>query len=280
MHARVVGGQVAVGGAHVAAHRPAAGANRHLGAERVAAAGVADRDRAASGRATARCCAAASAPRRGWRPGRRRRRRCRCRRRRRRGWCGRSAAPFRRAAAPRRTPGRRRRAAAGSARRTGRRRRSRPAGRRGRWPRRGRAGRRCRSRASAIPKRVKRRLTTRRPTLLVASTKKRPSLRKYESDSVSRFITSRSLSPSPSTSAACTPMPALARAVLVDGHAAQPAPTRRSASAALVHPQVVGRAVVGDEDVDGRPSPSTSSATTPRPLPRGRGQPGSRPRRR
>ncbi len=60
-----------------------------------------------------------------------------------------------------------------------------------------------------MPKRVNRRLTVRSPTVLVASTKKRPSLRKYESDSVSRFITSRSLSASPSTSATCTPIPAL-----------------------------------------------------------------------
>ncbi len=44
--------------------------------------------------------------------------------------------------------------------------------------------------------------------MFVASTKKAPSFRKNESDSVSRFITSRSLSPSSSTSAACTPMPA------------------------------------------------------------------------
>ena len=91
-------------------------------------------------------------------------------------------------------------------------------------------------------------LSAGRPTT-VSSTKKRPWLLKNESDSPSRFTTSRSRSPSSSASTASTPMPDFA---VPSWSSAQPVASAdsRKRAVALIQPQMIRRAVVGDEDVD------------------------------
>ena len=158
------------------------------------------------------------------------------------------APPCRRAAGPLRIVRRSSPCRAGSARRTGRRRNARPAARRGHWLDRDRASRRCRNRSTPVPKRVNGRLTDRRPAAAVASLKNLPSLRNNESDSPSRFTTSRSSSPSSSTSLASTPMPDLA---VPSSSTAVPITSARSSKRPwpwLIH-NWFGHRVVGDEQV-------------------------------
>ena len=84
---------------------------------------------------------------------------------------------------------------------------------------------------------------------LWASNNADPSLTYRSFPSPRRFATSRSSSPSLSKSPASTPIPAFGLAVRIHGGARQQAHVPEPA-VTLVDPQLIGLAIVGDEDVD------------------------------